>query len=65
MTELRSDQLFIRYGILDQTKALGKVHQTIDGIVRYFGVVKRSVTFDQAGDQFRFVSGEQPPADCG
>ena len=55
MTELRCDQLFIKHRVLDQTKAFGKVHQTIDGIVGYFGVVKRSVTFDEAGYQFSFI----------
>jgi hypothetical protein len=31
---------------------------TIDGIMGYFGVVKRSVAFDQASDQFCLVGGE-------
>ena len=51
MFELSRNQGFIRYGIFDQARALGKAHQTIDGAERYFGVVKRGVAFDEAGYQ--------------
>src|SRR6266849_9141622 len=48
MTELSGDKVFIRHSIFNQTISLRKVHQTIDGVARYFSVVKRGVTFDEA-----------------
>jgi hypothetical protein len=59
MTELSRDQVFIRHSVFNQTIALRKIHQTIDGVVRYFGVVERGVAFDEAGYQFSFIGGEQ------
>ena len=55
MTERSRDQVFIRHSIFDQAIGPRKIHQTIDGVVGYFGVVKRSVTFDEAGYQFSFI----------
>ena len=51
MTELSRDEVFIRHGIFNQTMTPRKLHQTIDGTMGYFGVVKRGVTFDEAGYQ--------------
>jgi hypothetical protein len=58
MTELSRNQVFIRHGIFNQTKARRKLHQTIDGRVGYFGIVKRGVAFDEAGYQFRLIGWE-------
>jgi hypothetical protein len=58
MAERSRDQVFIRHGMFNQTMAHRKIHQTIDGIVGYFGVVKRGVTFDEAGDQFSLIGWE-------
>jgi len=58
MTELSRDQVFIRHGIFNQTIARRKIHQTIDGVMGYFGVIKRRVTFDEAGYQLRLIGWE-------
>ena len=58
MTELNRDQVVIRHGIFSQTMTRRKLHQTIDGIMGYFGVVKRRVTFDEAGYQFSLIGWE-------
>ena len=58
MTELSRDQVFIRHSIFNQTMALRKIHQTIDGVVGYFGVVKRGVTIDEAGYQLSLIGWE-------
>src|SRR6516164_1712793 len=44
---------------------LRKIHQTIDGVVGYLGVVKRGVTFDEAGYQLSLIGWEQPLANFG
>ena len=58
MTERSRDQVFIRHSIFDQAIGPRKIHQTIDGVVGYFGVVKRSVTFDETGYQFSLIGWE-------
>src|SRR5215831_16650605 len=65
MTELNRDQVFIRHGMFNQTMTLRKIHQTIDGVVGYVGVVKRGVTFDEAGYQLSLIGWEQPLANFG
>src|SRR5215470_5022118 len=65
MTELSRDQVFIRHGMFNQTMTLRKIHQTIDGVMGYFGVVKRGVTFDEAGYQLSLIGWEQPLANFG
>src|SRR6476620_9185915 len=58
MTELSRDQVFIRHGVFNQTIVLRKIHQTINGIMRYLGVVKRGVTFDEASYQLSLIGWE-------
>jgi len=57
MTELSRNQVFIRHGMFSQTIARRKIHQTIDGIMGYFGVVKRGITFDEVSYQLTFQAG--------
>ncbi len=65
MAEFGRDQLVIRHRRLDQAGARRELHQTVDGLAGYLGVVERRVTSDEAGDQLRLVGGKQPFADLG
>src|SRR6516162_1501758 len=65
MTELSRNQVFIRHGMFSQTIARRKIHQTIDGIMGYFGVVKRGITFDEVSYQLSLIGWEQSFANFG